>query len=152
MRAFHERVVSGLEGRQPEYVCELKFDGVAVLLRYENGIFVQGATRGDGVHGDDITANLRTIRALPLKVGRHRAEHAVDPEFYVRGEVYMGKQDFTALNEEREAIGEKLFANPRNSAAGSLKNLDPKVVARRPLAIVAYGYYTIGRRHGPHAC
>jgi DNA ligase (NAD+) len=140
LRAFHQRVVEGLEGRQPEYVCELKFDGVALLLRYEDGRFVQGATRGDGSQGDDITANLRTIHSLPLRVMPRRRGADVERLFYVRGEAYINKEDFVALNREREAAGEKPFANPRNSTAGSLKLLDPKMVAARPLLAVCYGY------------
>jgi DNA ligase (NAD+) len=151
LRDFHARVVEGLEGRQPEYVCELKFDGVALLLRYENGIFVQGATRGDGAQGDDITANLKTIRALPLRI--YPKKKAVRPTSlcYVRGEAYMKKADFVAFNDEREAVGEKPFANPRNSTAGSLKLLDPKLVARRPLAVVFYGYQEPGSGPETHA-
>jgi len=139
IREFHKRVVSGLEGREPEYVCELKFDGVSVLLKYENGALAQAETRGDGLRGDDITVNVRTIRRVPLRV-YPRGESKLDPLFYVRAEVYMNKADFVALNEEREADGEKPFANPRNFAAGSLKTLDPAVVAGRHLNIVCYGY------------
>jgi DNA ligase (NAD+) len=145
LRAFHQRVVDGLEGRQPEYVCELKFDGVALLLKYEQGRFVQGSTRGDGMQGDDITVNLRTIRALPLRVRPPRRGLSTDPLFYVRGEAYMNKADFLAFNREREAAGEKTFANPRNSTAGSLKLLDPKIVATRPLLVVCYGYDNQGQ-------
>lgn len=140
LRAFHNRVVDGLDGRAPEYVCELKFDGVAILLKYENGVFLQAATRGDGEKGDDITGNARTIRALPLRVSTPDGAGSVDPLFYVRGEVYMNKADFHALNAERESSGEKMFANPRNFTAGSLKLLDPKIVAGRPLSIVCYGF------------
>jgi len=139
LREFHQRVVDGLEGRQPQYVCELKFDGVAVVLRYEDGRFVQGATRGDGAQGDDITTNLRTIRSLPLRLYPKKDATTVPPLFHVRGEVYMNKSDFVMLNEQRQAAGEKPFANPRNSTAGSLKILDPKIVAQRPLAVVTYG-------------
>ena len=144
LRAFHQRVVEGLEGRHPEYVCELKFDGVALLLKYEHGRLSQAATRGDGTQGDDITANLRTIRSLPLRVIPQRRGMNVDPLFYVRGEAYMNKADFVAFNREREAAGEKPFANPRNSTAGSLKLLDPKMVAARPLLAVCYGCDTPG--------
>jgi DNA ligase (NAD+) len=142
LREFHQRVLEGLEGREPEYVCELKFDGVAILLHYESGRFVQAATRGDGAVGDDVTSNIRTIRSLPLRVLPKNSKVTVEPRFWVRGEVYMNKSDFLALNEERAALGDKPFANPRNSAAGSLKMLDPKAVAQRPLAIVCYGYAT----------
>ncbi len=140
LQEFHRRVVSGLEGRTPEYLCELKFDGVAVILKYEDGRFVQGATRGNGAVGDDITANLRTIRALPLRIYPPRPRLPMDPVFYARGEVYMNKEDFVQFNEEREAEGKPVFANPRNSAAGSLKMLDSRMVASRPLNIVFYGY------------
>jgi DNA ligase (NAD+) len=145
LRAFHQRVVEGLEGRHPDYVCELKFDGVALLLKYEHGRLSQGATRGDGTQGDDITANLRTIRSLPLRVIPQRRGVNVDPLFYVRGEAYMNKADFVAFNREREAAGEKPFANPRNSTAGSLKLLDPKMVAARPLLAVCYSCDTPGK-------
>jgi DNA ligase (NAD+) len=145
LRAFHQRVLEGLEGRHPDYVCELKFDGVALLLKYEHGRLSQAATRGDGTQGDDITANLRTIRSLPLRVIPQRRGMNVDPLFYVRGEAYMNKADFVAFNREREAAGEKPFANPRNSTAGSLKLLDPKMVAARPLLAVCYGYDTPGK-------
>lgn len=137
IRAFHERVVDGLEGKQPAYVCELKYDGLAVLLRYEQGRFVQGATRGDGEQGDDITANLRTIRSIPLVVRRN--EDDIDERFYVRGEVFITKPDFERYREQI-ASDEKVPANPRNFAAGSLKLRDPKLVAERPLSIVTYGY------------
>lgn len=142
LQAFHQRVVAGLEGRAPQYVCELKYDGVAVLLQYENGVFFRGATRGDGERGDDITANLRTIRALPLRI-RHAEPGKIA---YVRGEVYMTKSDFLQFNREREEAGEKPFANPRNSTAGSLKVLDPGIVARRPLSIVCYGLHVEGAK------
>lgn len=145
---FHQRVVEGLEGREPTYVCELKFDGVAVLLRYENGRFVQGATRGDGLQGDDITANLRTIRSLPLRI-YFEGNSQVPKVFFVRGEVYMNKADFVECNREREEAGEKPFANPRNSTAGSLKLLDPGLVARRPLSLVCYGLSTETGRQQP---
>ena len=137
---FHRRVAEGLEGRTPEYLCELKFDGVAVVVKYENGQFVQGATRGNGTVGDDITANLRTIRSLPLKVYARKKTVDVESVFYARGEIFMNKTDFVKLNEERQAEGKAVFANPRNSAAGSLKILDSKLVAKRPLKIVFYGY------------
>jgi DNA ligase (NAD+) len=121
-----------------DYVVELKIDGVAIALRYAEGIFDRGITRGDGTRGDDVTANLRTVRALPLR--------AVDPGgsalpkgFEVRGEVYFPRAGFQGLNRQREEAGEKLFANPRNAAAGTLKLLDPRLVATRPLALFCYG-------------
>ncbi|NMB38626.1 MAG: NAD-dependent DNA ligase LigA [Firmicutes bacterium] len=115
-----------------EYVCELKFDGLAVSLNYEQGIFVQGSTRGDGYTGEDITQNLRTIPAVPLRLRK-----AVDLD--ARGEVFMSKQAYADLNRERELNGESLFANPRNAAAGSIRQLDPKVTAGRHLDIFIYG-------------
>jgi DNA ligase (NAD+) len=135
VRDFDRRVRSGL-GQDPyRYVCELKFDGVAVSLLYENGLFVRGATRGDGTQGDDITQNLRTIRSIPL---RAIAGKKMLRDFEVRGEVYMKREDFRRMNSERERDGEKVFINPRNSAAGTLKLQDPAIVAGRPLNFVAY--------------
>ena len=114
------------------YVCELKIDGLAVSLNYEDGVFVQGATRGDGQQGEDITANLRTIRSLPLRLNQ-------PVTINVRGEVYINREDFQRLNAERGEKGESLFANPRNAAAGSLRQLDPKITAGRPLDVFLYG-------------
>lgn len=140
---FDRRVKGGLNGRIPQYVCELKYDGTAVLLTYENGVFIQGATRGNGIEGDDISSNVRTIRSLPLRT--YSKDKQIDKsKFFVRGEVYMTKKDFLALNEERQAEGEAPFANPRNAAAGSLKLLHPEIVARRPLKLVCYGMYGPG--------
>ncbi len=133
IRDFHRRVSEGLEGRESQYVCELKFDGVAVLLEYNDGLFVSGATRGDGTQGDDITANLRTIPSLPLRLREN-----ISGRLYVRGEVIIEKQAFAAYNEEREASDEKPFANPRNCVAGSLKLLNPAQVAQRPLKLFCY--------------
>jgi DNA ligase (NAD+) len=135
LRDFHRRVTEWLSGQKVEYVAELKIDGVAVSLRYEGGLFIQGATRGDGVRGDDITPNLRTIRSVPLRL------LGDDPRLMnieVRGEVYFPKDAFQRLNEERQNSGEKLFANPRNAAAGSLKLQDPRQVARRGLDMFVY--------------
>jgi len=135
VRDFDRRVRSAL-GQEPfKYVCELKFDGVAVSLRYSNGMFVRGATRGDGTRGDDITQNLKTIRSIPL---RSREKRKGMDEFEVRGEVYMKRDDFRRMNDTRELAGEKTFINPRNSAAGTLKLQDPKIVAGRPLNFMAY--------------
>lgn len=117
---------------EPEYDVEPKVDGLSVALRYENGVFVQGATRGDGAVGEDVTENLRTIKSLPLRI-ENAPEHLV-----VRGEVYMSKKVFRELNEEREADEKPLFANPRNAAAGSLRQLDPKIAAERRLDIVVF--------------
>jgi DNA ligase (NAD+) len=121
-----------------DYVVELKIDGVAIALRYADGIFDRGITRGDGTRGDDVTANLRTIRALPLRAG-DPAGSPLPKGFEVRGEIYFPRTAFQRLNRQREDAGEKLFANPRNAAAGTLKLLDPRLVATRPLALFCYG-------------
>jgi len=136
---FDQRVKKGLDGQAYRYVVELKIDGVAVSLMYRNGLFSYGATRGDGTQGDDITANLKTIRAIPLSIDM--GEHGI-PELEVRGEVYLPKKEFSRLNEAKEQDGEAVFANPRNAAAGSLKQLDPGMVAQRKLSVFVYG---IGR-------
>lgn len=129
--AFQERVQK--QSTTPlSYVCELKIDGLAVSLNYEKGVFVQGATRGDGEVGEDITTNLRTIRSLPLRLNE-------EVTLNVRGEVYINREDFTSLNEQRREAGESIFANPRNAAAGSLRQLDPRITAQRPLEIFLYG-------------
>jgi DNA ligase (NAD+) len=133
LREFDARVRRGLDGEAPEYVVELKVDGVAVSLRYEDGVLARGATRGDGVTGDDITANLRTIRALPLKL-----KDAPPPLLEVRGEVYMNKSELARINKEREEAGDALYANPRNTTAGTLKQLDPKIVATRRLSLFTF--------------
>ncbi len=135
VRDFDRRVREALGSGPYRYVCELKYDGVAVSLVYRNGMLIRGATRGDGVQGDDITPNVRTIRSIPLRL---RAATPVAGTVEVRGEVYMTRTDFDRMNREREEAGEKLFINPRNSAAGTLKLQDPRVVARRPLHFVAY--------------
>ncbi len=136
LRAWHERVLKGLaEGEAPVYVCDPKVDGVAVSLRYEQGELRLAATRGDGEQGDDVTAQARTIRAIPLRL------RGTDPPdvLEVRGEIYMPNDEFDRINREREAAGEPLFANARNSTAGTLKSLDPRVVAARRLRFVAHG-------------
>ncbi len=130
---FDRRVRDGLSGKPYEYVCELKYDGVAVSLIYEAGRLVRGITRGDGGKGEVITANLKTIRSVPLSVNVQEC-----PDFEVRGEVIMYREDLIALNRKREENGEPLFANPRNCTAGSLKLLDPKQVAGRPMKFFAY--------------
>jgi DNA ligase (NAD+) len=159
VREFINRVQKLLPGEKLEWVVEPKVDGLAVSLRYEKGILTVGATRGDGTTGDDITANLKTIRSLPLKLEELSASKmsrktVPEPDLFslnlppsstlpavieVRGEVYMTKDGFEKLNAERAGIGEETFANPRNAAAGSLKQLDPRIVAKRPLDIVLYG-------------
>ncbi|SFJ76944.1 DNA ligase (NAD+) [Halobacillus dabanensis] len=131
LRDFDRRVKNGTD-TDVNYVCELKIDGLAVSLKYEDGVFVRGATRGDGTTGEDITKNLRTIRNIPL-----RLQEPATVE--VRGEAYMPKRSFLALNEVKEANGDEPFANPRNAAAGSLRQLDPKIAAKRNLDIFLYG-------------
>jgi len=141
IKDFDRRVRKLLPKEEVHYVVELKIDGVSVSLIYENGIFVQGATRGDGYQGDNVTQNLRTIRSIPLKL--HSVEGKVPPVLEVRGEVYMPRKKFEELNKERKKNGEPLFANPRNATAGSLKLLDPNLVAKRGLDIFVWGlgYY-----------
>lgn len=136
---FHERIIKLSGESEVTYVCEPKLDGLAITLRYENGVFIQGATRGDGTTGEDVTANLRTVRSLPLQL-LPQGGVKVPPVLEVRGEVFIRKADFKKLNEQREAEGEPLFVNPRNTAAGSLRQLDPKMTAARPLAIYLYEY------------
>ncbi len=135
VRAFDRRVREALEADMVEYAMEPKFDGLAISLSYRNGVFVQGATRGDGTTGEDVTPNLRTLRSIPLRLPR--AADTTDLE--VRGEVLMYTADFARLNERQRASGEKEFANPRNAAAGSVRQLDSRVTARRPLRFFAYG-------------
>jgi len=130
---FDKRIRNILNDESYEYVCELKFDGLAISLYYENGLFVKGATRGDGTKGDDVTNNLKTIRSIPLKVNSNEFKN-----FEVRGEVFIRKEDFIRINEEQEVRGEKLFSNPRNTAAGTLKLKDSSVVSSRPLNIFTY--------------
>lgn len=132
---FDSRVRKGLGTDEFEYVCELKFDGVAISLRYEDGILRQGITRGDGTKGDDITHNIRTIKTIPLQV-----KHTLTPSFEVRGEAFMPKDVFASLNAAREKEGEPLLANPRNTASGTLKMQDSKVVAARRLDCYLYAY------------
>lgn len=132
---FDRRVREWLGAETVAYTVELKIDGVAVSLRYHDGVLTQGATRGDGVRGDDITANLRTIRSIPLRID---VEDAVAAHLEVRGEVYLSHARFEAINRARAERGEALFVNPRNAAAGSLKLLDPRLVAQRGLGIFVY--------------
>ena len=136
LRAFDERVAKGLGRRDYDYVVELKIDGVASSLRYERGLLVTGATRGDGRVGDDITANVRTIKAIPLSLLGDKTK--IPDVLEVRGEVYMPTKAFAALNKQREKAGEILFANPRNATAGSLKLLDSRITAQRNLAFFTY--------------
>ncbi|ATB27848.1 NAD-dependent DNA ligase LigA [Melittangium boletus] len=134
---FDERIRRQTGLAKVGYVCEPKLDGLAITLRYEQGRFVRGATRGDGTEGEDVTANLRTIRSLPTELlvqDGVTAPGAID----VRGEVFISKKDFKRLNDKREEEGEPLFANPRNAAAGSLRQLDPRITASRPLSLYLY--------------
>jgi DNA ligase (NAD+) len=136
IRDFDRRVRSLLNPNEPyEYVCELKIDGLAISLLYENGTFTRAATRGDGEQGDDVTQNVKTIRSIPLKIPSDKANFQ---NIEVRGEVYFQRNDLVPLNKERDENGEAPFANPRNAAAGSLKLQDPKIVARRPLKMFCY--------------
>ncbi len=131
LRAFHDRVIKGLDGEAPGYVVEPKIDGFGIELTYKGGLLVLGATRGDGTIGEDVTANLRTVHGVAL-----RLREPVD--LIVRGEVYITKADFAAINAARAAAGEEPFKNPRNTAAGSIKQLDPREVARRPMKTILY--------------
>jgi len=133
--AFDRRCREGLGMALIDYACEPKYDGLAITLRYEQGVFVQGATRGDGFTGEDVTQNLRTVRNIPLRLTGNDVPVVIE----VRGEVLMLRSDFERLNERQRARGDKEFANPRNAAAGSLRQLDPKITARRPLRFFAYG-------------
>jgi DNA ligase (NAD+) len=139
--AFDRRVREALALQTVEYAAEPKFDGLAISLTYVEGLFVQGATRGDGYTGEDVTLNLRTIRALPLRLASAKPPKLLE----VRGEVVMLKRDFEALNRDMERRGERLFANPRNAAAGSLRQKDPHITAARPLMFFAYA---LGRFDG----
>lgn len=142
LRDFDGRVAKGLDGDAYEYFCELKFDGVSISLIYENGLLTKGVTRGDGVRGDDVTANVRTIRSVPLKVkGKN-----IPSSFEVRGEVFLPKKEFERLNREREDIGEETYANARNTASGTLKMQDSSIVAQRRLD--CFTYYLLGEDLG----
>ncbi|MCE5323409.1 NAD-dependent DNA ligase LigA [bacterium] len=146
LRAFDERCKRflGIDRELPiEYVCELKFDGLACSLTYQNGIFTAGATRGDGFQGENITENLRTIKAIPLNLYHSKRESPdtkdIPPLVEVRGEVILEHKEFQRINEEREMSGEPTFANPRNAAAGSVRQLDSRITARRNLTMYCYG-------------
>ncbi len=151
LRAFHERVMKVLAatgGAPPSvaYVAELKIDGLSIALTYQEGVLVQGVTRGDGVRGEDVTGNVRTIRALPL-----RLKLAEPGRLDVRGEVYLPRASFDRVNQEREDAEEPLFANPRNAAAGTMRSLDPSVVARRGLSAFVYQVVDDEAGAGTHA-
>jgi DNA ligase (NAD+) len=135
VEAFDRRSREALETEAVEYHCELKFDGLAVNLAYEHGVFVQGATRGDGTKGEDVTANLRTVRSIPLRLETDRPPRLLE----VRGEVIMLRRDFEEVNRRALERGERTFVNPRNAAAGGLRQLDPKLTAKRKLSFFAYG-------------
>lgn len=139
LRDFDRRVRNGLKDESVSYVVELKIDGLAVSLIYEQGLLVRGATRGDGEFGEDITQNLKTIKSIPLGLKKHLEL------LEVRGEAFMPKKEFARLNGEREEAGEQTFANPRNAAAGSLRQLDSRVTASRSLDAFLYG---VGRIDG----
>src|SRR5215472_8572264 len=135
-----ERRVHELSGRKDvEYVCELKLDGMSLALRYETGRLVRGITRGDGSTGEDVTANVRTVRSIPLSISPEKLKQAGIPaQFEVRGEMLMPVGSFKKMNEEREKQGLSLFANPRNATAGTVRQLDPTITARRRLDFFAY--------------
>jgi DNA ligase (NAD+) len=139
VRAWHERIRKLLPADERlQFVVEPKIDGLTVVLRYENGLFTLGATRGDGEVGEDITSNLRTVPSVPLRIPVHKDASVPPRLLVVRGEVYMRISDFEALNRSQEQKGEKTFANPRNAAAGSLRQLDPAITAGRPLRLFTY--------------
>lgn len=149
LRSFDDQVrrflaKEGIEQSDIEYTVEFKFDGVAVALTYENGLLIQAATRGDGTTGEDVTSNVRTIKAIPLKL---REESEPQGTCEIRGEVLFRKREFEALNAERVARGEESFANPRNAASGSLRQLDPQETAKRPLWFFAYGLGVVESEH-----
>ena len=149
VHAFDKRVADTLRAagklsgaEQVHYFCELKLDGLAINLRYERGALVQAATRGDGQTGEDVTSNIRTIKSIPLRLTGE--PHEIPEVLEVRGEVFMNLADFALLNEAQRTRGEKIFVNPRNAAAGSLRQLDPRITAQRPLRFFAYGWGDIG--------
>ena len=144
LRDFDARVAKGLDGAAYEYFCELKFDGVSLSMIYENGLLMRGVTRGDGVRGDDVTTNVKTIRSIPLRVkGKN-----FPASFEVRGEAFLSKEAFKKLNKEQEDIGAETYANARNTASGTLKMQDSNTVARRGLA--CYCYYLLGDQNSTH--
>jgi DNA ligase (NAD+) len=139
VRTWRERLGKLLpEGAQPAYVVEPKYDGLAVALTYENGVFVRGATRGDGVEGEDVTANLRTVRQIPARIPAGPDGPPPPASIEVRGEVYMRRDEFEAMNQRLVEAGARPFVNPRNAAAGAVRQLDPGITARRPLRFFAY--------------
>ncbi len=143
IKDFDRRVKKLLDQKHITYVTEPKLDGLSVELVYRDGLLVQGSTRGDGINGEDVTLNLRTIRSVPLRL--QKRDRPIPPLLEVRGEVYVEKEALVRLNREREEEGLSLFANPRNLAAGSLRQLDPRITASRPLKMFCYD---IGRVEG----
>ena len=143
VRAFDRRVCQALEENVVDYAAEPKFDGLAISLSYRDGVFVQGATRGDGNTGEDVTPNLRTVKTLPLRLPKRSSTRDLE----VRGEVLMYQRDFEHLNERQRSAGAKEFANPRNAAAGSLRQLDSRITAKRPLHFFAYAVGTSTDSH-----
>jgi DNA ligase (NAD+) len=138
LKEFDARIAKGLDGDPFEYFCELKFDGVSISIIYENGFLTKAITRGDGIRGDDVTANVKTIRSIPLRISAKN----VPTKFEVRGEIFLSKAAFAKLNKEREDIGEETYANARNTASGSIKMQDSREVAKRKLD--CYLYYLLG--------
>ena len=152
LREFDARVRRGLAaaggaGEDVDYVAELKIDGLSLALTYENGVLVRGATRGDGIRGEEVTSNVRTIRAIPLKL--RTADLNGPRRIEIRGEVYLPRRVFERINKEKADAGEPLFANPRNAAAGTMRNLDPALVAKRGLS--AWTYQVVGASPPTHA-
>lgn len=144
--AFDQRVRERLKAHDPiEYSCEPKLDGLAISIRYENGSLVQAATRGDGATGEDVTNNIKTINMIPLQLRGSHFPHVLE----VRGEVFMSKNGFEHLNEQAVRRGDKIFANPRNAAAGSIRQLDPRITASRPLEFYCYGLGEVSGHHVP---
>ena len=139
VKDFGERVRKAL-GYEPSYVCELKYDGVSISLTYDYGLLTRAVTRGDGIVGDDVTVNVKTIRSIPVRV----TANGLPSSFTMRGEIYISRKGFEIMNNERLERGEPLFANPRNAAAGTLKLLDPRIVASRPLD--CFLYYLLGEQ------
>ena len=140
--AFNKRVQDRLSDTADlTWCCELKLDGLAVSILYENGVLMQAATRGDGTTGEDITSNVRTIRAIPLKLRGDK----IPARLEVRGEVFLPQAGFEKINEEARRTGGKVFANPRNAAAGSLRPLDPRITAKRPLTFFCYGVFAYSK-------
>ena len=144
LRAFDERCRKLAGGESPEYVAELKIDGLSLSVHYEEGSFVRGVTRGDGSRGEDVSSNVRTIRSVPLKLNKKAA--AIAPEIEVRGEAYFGRRIFERINAEREEAGEPRFANPRNAASGTIRQLDPATTSRRRLEMFAYDVFAGQRK------